>query len=196
MNWSDVGDIVKKVVGTGAPLLGSLFFGPAGGAVGKLVASVLGCDATPDAVSQAIQADPQAAAKIVEIETNAKVQLQQLAVQAEQNRLIAETAQIASVNSTMQKEDETRKFSWRDYWGYVSGTAFAFVVAVVIFIVFMAVHTDHYELLANIPPVVGAFSVLFGIAAGVLGVQASIEAHHAGMVDRIEAEADKFAAAK
>lgn len=89
MNWSDV----SKAIGAAAPTIGVLLGGPAGGAVGSLVAAALGADNTPEAVNAIIAKDPAALAKIQELQINAKVQLQQLVVQAEQNRLQAEAAQ-------------------------------------------------------------------------------------------------------
>ena len=61
-------DKIKDVVGSVAPVAGSLLAGPAGGAVGSMLASALGVDNTPDAVAAAIKSDPQAAVKIREIE--------------------------------------------------------------------------------------------------------------------------------
>lgn len=92
MNWKDL----SGVVGKAAPVLGGILGGPAGIAVGGLIATALGTDATPDAVSTALLGDPQAAVKLKELETNSKVQLQQLAVTAEQNRLQAAAAQYAA----------------------------------------------------------------------------------------------------
>jgi len=92
MKWSDIAGVVGKA----APIVGGLLGGPAGAAVGSLISTALGTDSTPDAVSAAILQDPQAAEKIKELEINSKVQLQQLAVTAEQNRLTAATAQYAA----------------------------------------------------------------------------------------------------
>lgn len=92
MDWKDVAGVVGKA----APILGGILGGPAGAAVGGLVATALGTDATPDAVSAALLGDPNAAVKLKELEVNSKVQLQQLAVSAEQNRLQAAAAQYAA----------------------------------------------------------------------------------------------------
>lgn len=92
MKWSDVG----TVVGRAAPYVGALLGGPAGASVGSLLASALGVDATPESVDAALGRDPEALAKIQELQINAKVQLQQLAVQAEANRMQAEGAQYAA----------------------------------------------------------------------------------------------------
>ncbi|WP_167517591.1 hypothetical protein [Achromobacter dolens] len=92
MDWKDLAGVVSKA----APVLGGILGGPAGVAVGGLVATALGTDASPDSVSAAILRDPQAAIKLKELETNSRVQLQRLAVTAEQNRLQAAAAQHAS----------------------------------------------------------------------------------------------------
>ena len=63
-----VWDSIKDTVGSVAPIAGSLLGGPAGGAVGSLIASALGVDNTPDAVAAAIKADPDAAIKLRQIE--------------------------------------------------------------------------------------------------------------------------------
>lgn len=89
MNWTDVG----RLVGRSAPIVGALLGGPAGASVGSLVASALGVDSTPESVDAALGRDPEALAKIAELQLNAKVQLQQLAVTAESNRLAADAAQ-------------------------------------------------------------------------------------------------------
>lgn len=64
MNWKDVG----RSVATVAPALGLALSGPAGGAIGGLVAAAFGVDATPDAVARAVAADPEAAVRLREIE--------------------------------------------------------------------------------------------------------------------------------
>jgi len=92
MNWSDVG----RVIGGAAPTLGALLGGPAGGAVGALIASALGTASDPDSVNAAIAANPEAMVKVQELQLNAKVQLQQLAVTAEMNRMQAEGLQYAA----------------------------------------------------------------------------------------------------
>lgn len=92
MNWSDIGSIIGK----SAPLVGTLLGGPAGGAVGALVANVLGVKDDPDAVNSALAANPDALVRVQELQLNAKVQLQQLAVQAETMRIQAEGAQYAA----------------------------------------------------------------------------------------------------
>ncbi|MCL7941208.1 holin family protein [Halomonas sp. ATCH28] len=66
MEWSDVAKTVGKV----APVAGSLLAGAAGERVGRLVAGAMGVEAQPEAVAQAVQADPEAALKLRAIEAD------------------------------------------------------------------------------------------------------------------------------
>lgn len=120
MEWKDIaGEIVKF-----APLLGTVVGGPAGPAIGALIASTLGTDNDPSAVKQALATDPEAAVKLAQLQSEQEVQLRTLAVTAEQNRLSAETAQMQSVNTTMQSEAASEHwptYSWRPFVGFVFG---------------------------------------------------------------------------
>jgi hypothetical protein len=104
MEWNQL----KGIIGKAAPILGTLVGGPAGAAVGGLIAAGLGVDSTPDAVGDALLKNPDAYVKLQEIEANSKVQLQQLTVTAEQNRLAAGTAQYAA---EAQDRDSARKLA-------------------------------------------------------------------------------------
>ncbi|QDH49672.1 hypothetical protein KYLE_63 [Pantoea phage Kyle] len=83
MNWSDIG----KAIGGAAPILGGLLGGPAGAAIGSVVSATLGVENTPDSVDSALRNNPEALLRLKELQENSKVELQKLAVQAEQNRL-------------------------------------------------------------------------------------------------------------
>lgn len=97
MDWKQVGNAVISV---GAPLLGGALFGPAGAAVGSIIAGKFGVspDATPDRVLTAINADPDAALKLREIETTHVERLQEL----ENERLRIETADVQSARNVHQ----------------------------------------------------------------------------------------------
>ena len=90
MDWKDVG----KLVGTAAPILGTLLGGPAGALLGGLVSSALGTDNTPDAVHAAIASDPQAALKLATAEGDNKVKLQAMLFAHADNEIAAATAAI------------------------------------------------------------------------------------------------------
>ncbi len=92
MNWSDIGGIV----GRAAPIVGTLLGGPAGAAVGALVASALNVPNDPDAVNVALAGNPEAMVRIQELQLSAQVELEKLAVQVETVRLQAAGAQYSA----------------------------------------------------------------------------------------------------
>ena len=97
MDWKGVGNAVIKA---GAPLLGGALFGPAGAAVGSIIAAQFGVspDATPDQVLTAIKGDPDAALKLRQIETDHVERLQEL----ENERLRIETSDVQSARNVHQ----------------------------------------------------------------------------------------------
>ena len=97
MDWKEIGRTAASV---GAPLLGGALFGPAGAAVGSIIAAQFGIspDATPDQVLTAIKGDPDAALKLRKIETDHIEHLQAL----ENERLRIETADVQSARNVHQ----------------------------------------------------------------------------------------------
>lgn len=86
MDWKDIAGLVGKA----APILGTLLGGPAGGAVGGIIASALGTGNTADEVAAALQANPDAAVKLRELQDAKEIRFAELA--AEQARLEIATA--------------------------------------------------------------------------------------------------------
>jgi len=84
MDWRDAAETVGKA----APMLGGLLYGKAGAGVGRLIAGALGVEDDPATVQKAMQADPDAALKVREVEasiTQALIQQRGSVVQAEAN---------------------------------------------------------------------------------------------------------------
>lgn len=124
MDWKELG---QRLANT-APAIGTLLGGPAAGAVGAMIASLLGTPATPDAVAQAVATNPDAAVKLRKIEADERLGLQQLVVQQASNELAADTARIQAVNATMQGEataDHWPTYAWRPFIGFVFGSYIA-----------------------------------------------------------------------
>lgn len=63
MNWKTAASALRKIAPSAATALG----GPAGGLAATVIAGALGVDRTPQAVIEAVKADPQAALKLAEI---------------------------------------------------------------------------------------------------------------------------------
>lgn len=183
MNWKDIGEAVGKF----APTLGTLLGGPVGAGIGSLISAALGTQNTPDAVQQALTADPQAATKILALTNTHSEELQKLQNQHDEAMRQADSADLATVNQTMREEVSKRVFGWRDLWGWVSGICFGFVCILAGWIVVDGLYLNHAEYMDKIPQVMGAFIPLFGISSAVLGVITGIESHHAGVTDRLNA---------
>lgn len=175
MNWDDVTNAVKKY----APVLGAAIGGPVGGAVGgaiSLIASAFGVGSdSPDEIYNAIQADPQAALKLKEIEAGNKIELQRIVMLREQNQLAADTQRILAINATMQAESKSEhwpQWGWRPYWGFISGTAFLAVCVLICSLAWKAVTNADSASVGMIPIIIGAFTALFAIPGSLLGITA------------------------
>jgi hypothetical protein len=180
MNWSDIGGTVAKA----APILGGLVGGPAGAAVGALIAAKFGVDNTPEAVSTALATNPDAYVKLKEIEANNKVQLQQLIVAAEQNRLAAQTAQYqadasdraSARNLAIEDKDHTARNLAYAYTG-----ALFLVIAAHLYIIMRGVAVDStgMALISTlegvlISMVLGSKEFYFGSSSSAVKQQAAI----------------------
>lgn len=162
MKWSDIAGIV----GSAAPILGTLVGGPAGGAIGAMIASGLGVGNTPDDVKAALATNPDAAVKLAQIEKDRQVELQQLVMQSEQNRLAADTASIVAVNTTMQaeaKSDHWPTYTWRPFCGFVFGVMFLGVYFVLP-LAKLPVPTVPFEAWASMGGILGVASFFRGKA--------------------------------
>jgi hypothetical protein len=71
-------DKVKSLLSGGAPLVGRLLAGPAGGAVGTMVAKALGTEDTPEAIEKELVQNPDALIKIKELETRSRPLLEEM----------------------------------------------------------------------------------------------------------------------
>jgi len=64
MDWKDI----RNTIASFAPALGTALVGPAGAAVGAMVASALGVEDDPVAVEQALKHDPDASFELIKLE--------------------------------------------------------------------------------------------------------------------------------
>lgn len=66
-------DNIKELIGTSAPVLGTLIGGPMGGAVGGLISKALGVEDTPEAIELALRNNPDALIKLKELELSKEI---------------------------------------------------------------------------------------------------------------------------
>jgi len=157
MNWNDL----KGIVGTAAPILGTLLGGPAGTAVGTLISSVLGTENKPEEVSKILAANPELLFKLKEQENNQQTELQKLLIESEIKTL-------TEVNATMRTEiasGDKFKSYWRPLFGYIMATSWGgMMFAVTYQILFKPV------LAANTITSLGQLTGLWAIGMAVLGI--------------------------
>lgn len=118
MDWKDIGE---KIVGMGLPLLGTAIAGPAGGAVGSLVANVLGVrEPTPEKIMGRLDSESEKARLALEsLQAQHRFELESLSLQCA-------TREIQAVNMTMQAESKSEdpwSRRWRPFWGFCSAVA-------------------------------------------------------------------------
>jgi len=157
MNWSDIKDVVGKI----APVLGTALGGPAGAAVGGLISSALGVENSPDRVAAAMQSDPEATAKLVQLQNAHIESLRRMALEAETSRL-------AEINKTMRAEaaaSDPYVRRWRPTFGYVAAGTWAIQIAGTAYA--MVIHPQNA---AHIIEAVTSMTPMWGIALAVLGI--------------------------
>lgn len=87
MDWKNVASTIAKA----APVLGAVVGGPIGaiaGSAGSMIAAMLGCEDSPEAVSEELSSNPDALIKLKELEAQEQARL----VQWKQAQLNAEIA--------------------------------------------------------------------------------------------------------
>jgi len=159
---------VKSVIGSAAPMVGTLLGGPAGTAIGAMISSALGVENSPDAILKELKDNPDAIIKIKQIEANHSEKLQALS-------LSAGTQRLETVNQTMRDEGKSEhwpQWAWRPFWGFVSGLAFLCVSVLCCYLAYQAVMEGKPAALNMIPQLVTSFTTLFGIPGAILGITA------------------------
>ena len=98
MDWGSI----KGLIGTAAPIVGTLIGGPAGAAVGGAVSKLLGVEETPEAVESELKNNPEALLKLKEYEYTHKEKLQEMELETLKTTL-------ADVQSARSRQVETQK---------------------------------------------------------------------------------------
>jgi len=177
MDWKEFGGKVLEF----APTMAGVFLGPPGAAVAtavKILAGQFGIkspDPKPEELYQAMQMDPEHAVKLRELDLNFRLEWQRLTIQGGLQEQALETQQILAVNKTMQDEAKSEHWPtwfWRPYWGLISGTAFLIVCIFVCVLAYRAITGKDPNAIGMIPIVIGAFTALFAIPGGILGITA------------------------
>jgi roadblock/LC7 domain-containing protein len=189
MNWKDVAGLVSKI----APVLGGALLGPGGAAAGKLLSEVLGVESSPDKVLEALKSDPAAIVKIRELESNERIRLQELSVQADTVELQEEGKQLQAVNETMRAElagsagEAWYQKAWRPACGFAVATGSWISVITCCGIVFYMLRRGGLDQLPAALSIISQFASSISIILGIPGAAVGIAAWHRGKRQRVEA---------
>jgi len=170
MDWSSIAGLVGKFAPTLGGLLGGAF-GPGGAfigdKVGRVIAAALGVEATPEAVSEALQKDKNAVERLrILEETRGK----EIAAQAdiEIKRLETNAAQATVINETIRAEaGKVSWWHWRHLLGYVPVILGVEVAALLPLVVLGRITATEASAL------VGILTPFLAIISGLLGYVAS-----------------------
>ncbi|MFS1463860.1 3TM-type holin [Vibrio lentus] len=161
-------DKVKSLIGSSAPLIGTLIGGPVGTAVGGLVSSALGVENTQQAIEKELAANPEAILKLKQLEALHEVELKRLAFEhaklESEERKLALTQQHVTMQAELASNDPYVR-RWRPTWGYSMCAAW-----VLLFLSLAVVMMFHPEQAATVVNSVVAMTPLFGIGLTVLGI--------------------------
>ncbi|MBL4830888.1 MAG: hypothetical protein JKY55_13520 [Aliivibrio sp.] len=159
---------IKSLIGSAAPLIGTLIGGPIGAGVGGLVANALGVENTPQAIEQELLNNPDALLALKELEMEHQVELKQLALEhaklESEERKLALTQQNATMQAELANNDPYVR-RWRPTWGYSMCAAWVLLFFGVAFVMVF-----HPKEAANVMNSVVAMTPLFGIGLAVLGI--------------------------
>lgn len=110
MQWSDVGDWLKKNAGTGAALVGSLLTGNVPGAVAAGAALVSSATGTsdPKQALEALQSDPVVVLKLRELAVQEEASIREHIRAIEEMRLKDQQAKHAETQKTIREGDEAQ----------------------------------------------------------------------------------------
>lgn len=168
MDWKDL----AQTVGKAAPLVGTLLGGPAGAAVGGLVAAALGTGNSPSEVQQALVTNPDAAVKLKELENQRELRLHELAADQAKAELAAASQNAGDVNKTMQTEAASEHwptYGWRPAIGF--SVALAVVLSVLtVFLAYGAAMAGRAEGLQYLPGILAAVAGIIGVVSPILGI--------------------------
>lgn len=170
MDWSDVG---KKIISIGAPLLGGALGGPAGAAIGQVVASQFGItDEDPAKVLAAITADPEARLKLTELEFR------------HSERLI----ELENEHFKLQSADtQQARVTHKDHWmPSVLTCILALMVALMVAaLIWISIPPDNKEVVyLMVGQLIGGFSTAIAYWLGSSRSSASKDARIASMIER------------
>lgn len=176
MDWKELG---KSLASIGLPLLGAALPIPGGAAIGSALASAIGLSSSkPEDILAGLQANADAMVKAKQFEEQHREKLMEMAYQYEIEQRKADSADLASVNTTMQAEATSSanenwwQKGWRPFNGYVLGVASLVTVGGVFYLAFLALTGKDANALNAIPTIVSSIAMVLAIPGAAVGITA------------------------
>ena len=176
MDWNAIG---KELAAIGLPLLGAVLPFPGGAALGSALASAIGQPgATPEAVLGALKQNQTAMTAAKAFESAQQTTILKMQIDAEIAARTAESADIATVNATMQEESKNSSSeawyqkAWRPANGFsVALGSFASVIAIC-YLFFQAIVEKDITALSVIPSLATAIATILAVPGAAVGIAA------------------------
>lgn len=176
MDWKSVGETLAKI---GLPLLGAALPLPGGAALGTALASAIGAgDSKPETILAALTSDANKIQQAREFELRHQETILKITTDAEIEQRRADSADIASVNTTMQHEADAaasepwyQKF-WRPFNGFVVGLASFIAVCGVFWLLYLGIVMHDANAINAIPGVALAVASILAVPGAAVGITA------------------------
>ena len=104
MNWKDLAGTLSSF----APIIGTAIGGPAGGIVGAMISKALGVDNTPEEIAKELKGNPEAYLKLKQLESDERIKLKALALQA--------TGLVLEERKAALKDTQNARKQHQDHW--------------------------------------------------------------------------------
>ena len=176
MNWQEIG---KELAAVGLPLLGAALPFPGGEALVAALASAIGqSGATPEAVLGVLKQNQTALNAARAFESAQQTTILKMQIDAEVAARTAESADIATVNATIEEElknsssEAWYQKAWRPANGFsVALGSFASVIAVC-YLFFRAIVEKDITALSVIPSLATAIATILAVPGAAVGIAA------------------------
>ena len=168
MGWEKV----SKLIGKYAPVVGTLVGGPAGSAVGALVATALGVENSPEAVEKEISKNPSKAQEALkQLQERNKHQYEMMLLEM-QKTAISEQARTARAEI---KSESKYVMWWRPTFGYMLALSFFVWTSAFSYMLIKLIDNPAgmSETVSSVAQLMGSLSIIWGTALAVLGINVS-----------------------
>ena len=192
IDWKTLGENVAKI---GLPLLGAVLPVPGGAAIGTALASAIGSkSANPQDILDMLTSSAEAVEKAKQFELTHQETMLKLQLDNDAAMRAADSADLATVNATMQAEaansanENWFQKGWRPFNGYVVGLASFVAVVFVCVLFYQAMSNPNGSSIASVCAQIPALAFAIAAILGVPGAAVGITAWHKGMLQRNQAQ--------